>query len=200
MERKKASSWYNWLWAAPFVTVPSFIVVAVLLLLVSPYDESIDFIIALFVSSLPHLILLIPALNRDSLFVRWHGRQALLLAGLHVAIPLGVILIFTFLSGWYYGLEVLFYVPALFPVWLFGTLWGQGQAKRGECSLMRWVGLEEHLPGPEVNGDALVDIIRFNRDPEKRSEALSRLHSRGMVESLDGSPITLPLPRKPTAE
>jgi uncharacterized membrane protein len=200
LEKRKARNWYWWLWLSPLVTVPSLI----FLWLCEPgYElvcggsrrgcdrdlaERVDILIAVLGSALWHLILLFPALNKESEFVRWHGRQALLLAGVRTAVPLVFVLVFGNED------EVLFFVPVLIAVWLFGTLWGQIQAARGNCSLMRWFGRAEALPSrvraeeparvAELDPEALVDIIRYSRDPQQRGKALWELQQRGMVEPL----------------
>jgi hypothetical protein len=138
------------------------------------------------------LILLYPAVWGKTDFVRWHGRQALLLAGLRTAVAFGISITIIqenplFLLG--------FIVLVL--LWLFGNLWGQTQAKRGECSLMRWTGHGAGLPLPvaqtpepleqkpaPVEIDQLVGIIRFNTDPEQRQAALAELERLGLVEAL----------------
>jgi Tfp pilus assembly protein PilF len=152
-------------------------------------------------SALWHLILLYPALKDDSEFVRWHGRQALLLAGVRTAVPLVCGL------GGTGGacLAVLIQIP----IYFVGNLWGQRQATRGDCTLMRRFGRQAGLPPPEpaavaeqakeVDPEALVDIIRYSRDPEERGKAVLELYKLGMVESLDhapaGPPIAAPLAR-----
>jgi tetratricopeptide (TPR) repeat protein len=161
-------------------------------------------VILLLLSALWHLILLVPALNKTSDFIRWHGRQALMLAGIRTAVPVCMVL----LTGDEYG--ALYAIPILLIVWLFGTLWGQLQAARGNCSLMRWFGRGEALPhlasvsAPvrdfDKDPDALVDIIRFDSDPQLRRAALTELEKLGMVERLDGlaSPIPISTPRSST--
>jgi hypothetical protein len=145
--------------------------------------------VAVLGSALWHLVLLRPASNKDSQFVRWHGRQALLLAGVRTAVPLLFVLVF----GNTY--VMLLSIPILIPVWFFGTLWGQLQAARGDCSLMRWFGhalalpslettTEGTTPVEELAPEALVDIIRCSHDPEQRRRALLELENLGMVEPL----------------
>lgn len=149
--------------------------------------ETEAFLIAVSGSALWHLILLFPALNKESEFVRWHGRQALLLAGMQTA------MLFVFV---FFNLLALI----LIAIWFFGTLWGQRQAIRGDCSLMRWLDRAEALPsrepvaepaqvaGPEPAAEpdleVLIDIIRHSRDPEERRQALAELEKRGMVDLL----------------
>jgi len=120
--------------------------------------------------------------------VRWHGRQALLLAGVRTIVPLGFGLAF----GDDYG--ALLFIPVQLVIWFGGTLWGQLQAARGKCSLARWFGQEELLvsieePDEEIqaseqSAQALVEIVRSSRDPEERKRAIEELSRRGMVEAL----------------
>jgi hypothetical protein len=200
MERKRARNWYWWLWLSPLVTLPSLSIVYA----ASPgYEwvcpsgyvgcnralaQRVTIAVAVLISGLWHLILLIPALNQEHPFVRWHGRQALLLAGVRTAVPLVLGLAFGESSA------TLLFVPLQIAVWLGGTLWGQRQAVRGDCSLMRWAGQGELLaslqstdPVTEVGAmdpGALVEIIRNGIDSEQRKAALRELERRRMVESL----------------
>jgi hypothetical protein len=200
MDRKTARNWYWWLWLSPLLTIPS------LLLL---YFEDLGFewicmggwrscnwaaaarvtiLVAVLGSALWHLILLIPALDKARPFVRWHGRQALLLAGVRTAIPLA------FGLGFGDDVEVLLAIPALVLFWFVGTLWGRRQAARGKCSLMRWLGKEDllltlreahvEIQAKEQDAEALIEIIRFSRDPRERRSALAELQKRRMVETL----------------
>jgi hypothetical protein len=148
-------------------------------------------LIAILGSALWHLVLLIPALNKEHPFIRWHGRQALLLAGVRtaVAVPLAHEMAFPTVD-----FEGYLIIVVLIVIWLGGTLWGQRQAARGDCSLMRWFGRAEALPRPEpaeepaqvaeLDTEALVDVIRHSSDPEERLQALAELEKRGMVDSL----------------
>jgi hypothetical protein len=200
--RQKARKWYFWLWLSPLLTIPT------LMLLLAAYDEYIydlvcphvwqdcNYVIAyrlqgLFAvdfSALWHLVLLIPMRDKESSFVRWHGRQEMLIAGLRTAVPLAFIVVFNS------ELPALLSILLLLPIWFFGTLWGQRQAARGDCSLARWSGRTNILPGPppkveadhvvEQSNQELVDIVRFSCDPEKRQAALDQLSERGLVENL----------------
>jgi len=201
MEKRRARNWYWWLWLSPLLTVPS----ALFLVGLDPgrawicggnwrnCDYSlagrVSGMVAVLGSALWHLVLLRPASNKDSQFVRWHGRQALLLAGVRTAVPLVFVLVFEYTN------ETLLFIPVLIAVWFFGTLWGQPQATRGDCSLMRWFGRAAALPSPEtttegttpveeLDPEALVDIIRCSHDPEQRRRALLELENLGMVEPL----------------
>lgn len=173
---QRAANWYRWLWLSPFVTIPTLIYL---------YLDSWDIGLAILGSALWHLILLIPSLDKQSEFVRWQGRQALSLAGLRTLIPF----VLTLLYG---DTRAMVSIPFLIAIWLGGTLWGQGQAKRGDCSLMRWFGKGEARPGPEtkhacksaseLEPDVLVKIIRYSDDRKKRRLAITELKRRGMVE------------------
>ena len=211
-EIQTARNWYLWLWLSPLLTIPTVFVIF------DPLDPGLRFVcggvhglcdyemrhlvnevFAIVCSALWHLILLVPALNKQSEFVRWHGRQALLLAGVRTAI-------FAYGLIFFYSVELGFSSVAVFPfliliaVWLLGTRWGQEQATHGDCALMRWtghgaglprpVGLEaapsesaKEMPGPE-EVDRLLGIIRFNPDPEQRRAALAELERLGLVEAL----------------
>jgi hypothetical protein len=191
-----AKSPYVWLWLSPILTVPT-------LLITDSFGELLysltcggawrcnNIIVqrairlaAVALSALWHLILLTWARDRR-IFVRWHGRQALALAGLRTAVAL----LAEFLPSPYAAL------PILIIIWLVGNLWGQAEVRLGECSLMRWTGHAEELEawrcrcrghgtGTEVDPDALIDIIRTGSDPAARQLALDQLEELGMVESL----------------
>lgn len=198
MDRLRAKNWYFWLWLSPLLTLPTLGVVAA----ANPgYEwfcqsyrscdwaiaERVTVLVSVIASSSWHLILVVPARDREAPFVRWHGRQALLLAGIRTAIPLGL--------GVSFGPTGFFLaVPILIAVWLASTLWAHRQAARGDCSLMRWAGhgeelsalqcaeLEAHKEKPDL--DRLLEVIRSSRDPEKRRKALSEMERQGMVEPL----------------
>jgi hypothetical protein len=137
VEKRTAQNWYWWLWLSPLATLLA------LAWLVTLHPEGAVTPLAVLGSALPHLILLVPALNRKSAFVRWHGRQALLLAAVRTVVPLAFVLAF--------GSEglALLAVPILIAVWAIGTLRGQLQARRGLCTLMRWFGRAELQPNFE---------------------------------------------------
>jgi len=201
MESRKARNWYWWLWLSPLLTVPT---LAFFLLQEPGYDlvcrgtwgscdwgaaERATVLVAVLASALWHLVLLIPALNKEHPFVRWHGRQALLLAVVRTAVPLGFGLAFGL-----YDYGALLFIPVQIVVWFAGTLWGQLQAARGRCSLMRWLGQGEMLASlqradeeaepadPEV--EALMAVIQSSHDVEARRRATVQLKKLGKVEPL----------------
>lgn len=211
MGSKDAMNWYLWLWLSPLVTVPSlafiyFLGDALSVRLICGGEwldcnhaavERVALLIAVLGSALWHLILLLPALVAKSQFVRWHGRQALFLAGLRTAVPLMSALVFGVGGVCLANLIQL-------PIYVLGNLWGQRQATRGDCSLMRWFGRAEALPLPEpvavpeeapgVGPEALVETIRYSRDHEERKKALLELGELGMVESLGDAPASTVVP------
>lgn len=236
-EIRTAKNVYLWLWFSPLLTIPT--LVAIFLIIEPGYHLVcggsysrcaadlallLDSVIAILGSALWHLVLLIPSLDKHSQFVRWHGRQALLLAGVRTAIPLAIALITFFVGGDIYLLMVS--IPILVIVWLAGNLWGQTQAGEGECALMRWTGHGEGLPLPtrvagkgispvapvsadlgEPAGDAatgqevavLLEVIRSSSDPEERRQALAQLEARGLVEKIGDEPEHIPVPPPPNA-
>jgi len=198
MDRKRARNWYWWLWLSPLLTVPTLLLLygfvsGLMWVLAGPsrlsYDtaEKAAILAAVLGSAAWHLILLVPVRDKKSTFVRWHGRQALLLAGVRTAIPT----VLGLLMG---GNGALLSIPILLAIWFGGTLWGQLQAARGKCSLMRWFGQEEPLSilreadveiqSRKQEPQVLVEIVRFSRDPEERHIAIEELVRRGMVEDL----------------
>jgi hypothetical protein len=193
MQRLRAKKWYRWLWLSPLLTLPTLIILMWFqpwYVLPVPFYDDWRFVMIFWIlgSALWHLILLVPARDREAPFVRWHGRQALLLAGVRTAVPLALGMAYP------WEIEMLLAVPLLIVVWFAGTMWGQRQAARGDCSLMRWAGHDEELlalqraereaePG-EPDPDRLEEIIRYSRDPEERRNALSELERLELVEPL----------------
>ena len=137
--------------------------------------------LAIAAAGLWHLVLLFPALGGQSEFVRWHGRQALLIAGIRTLTPLA----FAALSAAYLGYLV------QIVLWFASSLWGRQQAARGDCSLMRWSGHGAGLPLPVdlvppaslADGNALLEIVRRSPDPERRRVALGQLERLGWVDT-----------------
>ena len=202
MDRKRARNWYWWLWLSPLLTAPTLgllygLASGLLWTFVGPVQpgsitaisniiERAAILVAVLGSAVWHLILLVPARDKEYAFVRWHGRQALLLAGVRTAVPAGLGL----LIG---GYGPLLAIPILLVIWFGGTLWGQLQAVRGECSLMQRSGQEALSARREAEKDrlvrkretqALVETVRFSRDPDERKRAIAELSRRGMVEAL----------------
>jgi len=189
--KRKAARWYFWLWFSPLLTIPtlfilSFLTYNLILVLLCPGGyrncdstrlSKYALFVAILVSALWHLILLIPVLDKRNEFVRWHGRQALCLAGVRTAIPL----IFVSLFGEDMLAPVILFMIAF---WLAGTLWGQFQARRGDCSLARWFGRTDLLPPPEPDEEllqgveTLLETIRSNPDKPQRDKAVDMLRQQ----------------------
>ncbi len=126
MDKKAAQKVYYWLWFSPILTIST----------LGLFTEIVDSeITAVFISAIWHLLLFFPAVNIKKKFVAWHARQALMLAGARTLVAL------VFYS------EPIIAGVLLIIIWFFGTRWGQKEAKKGQCSLMRWrgVGLEPPL-------------------------------------------------------
>ena len=119
MNKDAAHNWYRWVWFSPLTTIPT--------LAYFYLGEGEDFSLAIFLSAGWHLVLLIPSLNKEDKFIRWHGRQARLLAGLRT------------LTALIFSEALFFNTLLLVTIWFFGTRWGQKQAKLENCSLVRWV-------------------------------------------------------------
>ena len=135
-EISTATKWYWWLWLSPLLTVPTIIGIVLPRLFSSDSDHIL--LIAVLGSGIWHLVLLIPAFDPRNEFVRWHGRQALILAGIRTAIPAGYITYASDASSTLSELGWMFLT--LIVVWFAGTLWGQIQASHGDCALMQWTG------------------------------------------------------------
>jgi len=198
-ENQIASDWYIWLWVSPLLTIPTLGILLGFALASENNVGNVQILLPLAVlgSALWHLILLYPALKGRTEFTCWHGRQALILAGVRTLVAL---LAVTPAGAGNYAFTA-FGVPILILLWLVGNLWGQGQARRGDCALMRWTGHGAGLPIPIGQAspsaqlvvqpqpdsalvDHLVSIIRFNPDPAVRHAALDELEHLGLVESL----------------
>jgi uncharacterized membrane protein len=202
MEIKTARWWYRWLWMSPLLTIPTLLMIYFISLdfvyVIAcpqgwqdcnyPVVDRISAILAVIISSLWHLLLLIPSLNKKNQFVRWHGRQAMILAGVRTIVPL------VFVSLIDDSITSLVFILVLIPIWFFGTYWGQHQAAHGDCSLMRWTGRTNLIPGSppdqETSGvrtlsdETLENTFRFSKDRQERAAALEELKKRGMVEQL----------------
>lgn len=197
-EIQTARDWYIWLWISPLFTLPTLLLlILVFPLSVNENEQWIVTVVAVLGSGLWHLILLYPAIGGKTEFIRWHGRQALFLAGVRTAVALIAGLSFYWSDS---EIPLILGYLVLFVVWLAGNVWGQSQAMSGDCTLMRWSGHGVGLPIP-VDGKIasakpvspppnatrvqhLVNTIRFDPDSAARNAALAELDRLGMVESL----------------
>lgn len=114
---REGSRIYRWLWWSPILTVPT---AAVLLFSFYPgYGYPI------LISALWHALFLRKAfVGKHDPFVKWHARQALLLAGIRTLIAFAFVSTDTF--GWLF---------VLIALWFFGNIWAGSMAKRGDCWL-----------------------------------------------------------------
>jgi len=201
-EIKKARNWYWWLWLSPLLTIPTWVAVLIIqpdydILCAGPgrcdysLSEQVSLIVAVIISSLWHLILLKPISDKSKPFIRWHGQQALTLAGLRTSAAL----FFAAVFGFDWGFLLAF--PTLIFIWFLGTIIGQYQASKGRCSLAGWLGRGDELAGykglkppqksdgkrsTRMSADNCVHIIRFSNNPEKRRQALADLEFWNVVE------------------
>src|SRR3990172_6368211 len=125
---------YRWLWLSPLLTIPTFIFL---------FSITSSSLFAISGSALWHLILLQYTRNKKSDFVRWHGRQAFVLAGIRTAIPT-----FFYLTDGDYFFDSFWPYILLFAVYLVGNIWRGSQARRGDYWIMRQRGLGGGLPLP----------------------------------------------------
>ncbi len=123
-EKQIAKGAYRWLWISPFLTVPTYFFLSAV-----GFDEGI----AILLSALWHLLLLQYINNKEGDFVRWHGLQAALIAGIRTLIPI----LFLIINGSGFGFVS---ILLLIIVWAIATPWGNKQAERGDCTLAKWMG------------------------------------------------------------
>jgi hypothetical protein len=144
LEEKLARAAYNWLRVSPIVTVLTlFMIVSMDIAQYICGDywswesasrcdyqtaENINFAFGVLSSALWHLVLLQYANNKDSEFVRKHGRQALIYAGIRTAIPLGAVVL-NFLTG-ESGLFSCLAIGALLILWFTLPNAGMAQVKQ----------------------------------------------------------------------
>lgn len=203
VERKKAHDLYRWLWLSPLLTIPTLAFVFINSLgyeLVCKGSgvcdwrlaETVSVVLAVLLSSLWHLVLLKPALVKDSPFLRWHALQGLCLAGLRTAVSLGVAFAVIFGDDMFLALVL---VLLLVLIWFAGTYVGQKQAAQGQCWLAELAGRQDEVAlyrelalmdqAEGAQPDAIqewVNIIRFADDPRQRRRALDELTALDMVE------------------
>lgn len=128
---------YAWLWASPILTIPTLFLISLFTSIAFENQNDVQVVLSVLGPATWHLVLLIPALFGKSEFIRWHGRQALLIAGIRTTVAM---LSFVFISYFWLGSAV------LVGIWLGGNLWGMSQVRRGDCALMRWTGHSTNLP------------------------------------------------------
>ncbi len=146
---KQAKRFYKWLWWSPVLLVPT---TAVLLLLNDWFFNSEEWKIFAF-SAIWHLaFLVLPALGHKVTFVRWHARQALLIA-----------LIFTLLQIFINAFFVGGLIICAYVIHFLITLWGFLQIDQGENWFANWFGIN-------IQGDDQKDIEKGIEKLDKKSE------------------------------
>ena len=125
---KQAKRFYKWLWWSPILLIPTTAVLLLLNYWIFNYEEGKIFAFA----ALWHLaFLLLPAIGHKVTYVRWHARQALLIA-----------LFFTLLQIIFYqNVFVEGFIIWAYIIHFFITLWGFKQIERGEIWLANWLGI-----------------------------------------------------------
>lgn len=195
-EIEKAKGLYLWLWLAPILQLFAAPFVGGFVSVLMPKNVNWLWSVAVtaLVLGLAHLRLLLPAIDAKSEFVRWHARQAFLIATIQTLI-LPVALIAGVYQSDSNGIACLGAVAA--PIfWFVSNIRGRDNAARGDCTLMRWSGHGAILPLPAEIGldpaasasssraDDLVQIIRTSRNESARRTALGDLQKLGLVEEL----------------
>ncbi|MCP4536757.1 MAG: hypothetical protein GY832_06390 [Chloroflexi bacterium] len=129
---------YHWLRWSVFLTVPWMIfgLIIVDILFYAATDWS--YVLAVLLPALAHLVLLF-GFNSPSLYARRHTQQAFILAGMRVLSAL-------FFVGLSEGSATCLWIIVSGFLWVWGTVWGLQQIKRGDCWLMRWKGEGAKLP------------------------------------------------------
>lgn len=172
---KRAVNWYFFLWIAPFaVVLTAAFLIGVGLIYVPNTGQAVWLVFLL--ASGWYVLLLIPALNKQDAFVRWHGRQALLIGAALTAI----LLLQTVDASCLFAILYL-------AVWWGGTVYSQLEARRGRCWLMRRFGEPEpdlQQPATPEQHAALIETIRYSDNAEERALALRGLQSAGLTEDL----------------
>ncbi|NUM47100.1 MAG: HEAT repeat domain-containing protein [Anaerolineales bacterium] len=166
--QEKARGVYRWLWWSPLLTAPTGVWLSGLM------------------SALWHLVLLNWAKDSHP-FVKWHGRQGFLLAGIRTLLAFGFL---TFLLDGSEGF--FFFFLLLVCVWFFGNRWGMKQVNEGDCWLMRWWGLSAELETfrelnalakrnpPENSTNPWLNQLLHTKSTFERQQAASQL---GELES-----------------
>ncbi|MBI5823464.1 MAG: hypothetical protein HZB18_05500 [Chloroflexi bacterium] len=147
-EEQRAKAAYNWLRASPILTVSTFLLIAgmdfasYLCNGTCSYKttSAINYMLGILFSALWHLLLLQYANDRESEFVRKHGRRALASAGIRTAVPLGAALVdYSVGAG---GLLACWSIPVLI------ILWG-GNTKTGLQEIAKELGGNEPAVHPQ---------------------------------------------------
>ena len=138
-ERKAARGIYTWLFFSPMLTIPTFIVV---LLILSYWESGTDVrVLASMIPLIFHLPLL-SGLTSKNAFLYRHTQQGILLIALRAGMAILATSIGTYSVGGFW-----LFLLGNGSLWLFGSIWGWNQISRGECWWMKQKG--EKLIAPE---------------------------------------------------
>jgi len=152
-EIRSARQWYLWLWLSPLVTIPTLAMLHVtgygLRDLICPYHTcglpyEIRVVPSILLSGLWHLVLLIPSRSPQSEFIRWHGRQAMLLAGVRTAVPALLVLSLGEVAG------PLISIPVLDSILIIGACGLSARPQEGEVIWQAGLGTSSLRPNPSL--------------------------------------------------
>jgi hypothetical protein len=162
-EKQIAKGAYSWLRGSPILTVFTFYFLISLDLGSGSCEafscsrntsDFINFLIGILGSSLWHLLLLQYVNNKESDFVRWHGRQALALAGIRTIVPIAFLSVDYALES--DGCLFAWVIPVLIILWLVNTPWGNRQVDGGICWLAQRMGRMVTPPLDDEKADPLI--------------------------------------------
>ena len=157
VEIKTARNWYWWLWLSPLLTLPTLLTILFESLWYETTTPS-QAVTGVLISGAWHLILIKPTTHKTSRFVRWHGWQALVLAGVRTTIALLIGIISA-------SIAQTFLILGLVAIWFGGTLAFQLEANQGYCTLWRWFGRKDQ-PLLEVKDGEIPDWKEGGGDDE----------------------------------
>ncbi len=142
---------YRWLIISAFIAVPW---MAINLFRVSFRAPTSTYVAAVLWPALVHVVVLPWGLRSPYLYVRRHTQQALLLVTLRVATTV-------FILGLSQGDAAFAWFIVNGFLWLWGSIWGGRQVKRGDCWLMWRRGESDKLPRPWAEGaeDPLREVV-----------------------------------------
>lgn len=199
-EERLAKAAYNWLRVSPFVTILTLFFVynfniASLFcnVLVCDYNttDMLNLAFGVLGSALWHLILLQYVNNKDSEFVRKHGRQALVYAGIRTAVPLGGVALAYFSSD--SGVIACLVVLVLLLLWFTLPAMGTSQIKReleGNPEITRDESKQEIEPYSHATSTQVVGAEQHMSENENPEEVLNKILAglrSGVVEDRAGA-------------
>jgi hypothetical protein len=196
-EKKTARLLYTWLMLSSFLTVPVFVLLLFNLSSISSPNERV---LAALIPLSFHTLLLF-GLSSKSTFVFRHTQQAIFLMAIRAG--LASLIVVSITSESFAGIWL--FLLGNGALWLFGSVWGWDQIRRGECWLMKRKGqkavsveatkmdsprmdqeLEDMLKSLDAKGvlTAKSKALQSFRtgNPETKKRAVEVLSSLGEVE------------------